>query len=198
MKNVVFDIGGVLLDGSNEVLAKILNKTEKEVRELSKIVYGTQEWKQCLLGNLTQEEYRKKLERKFPNHKEDFKILLAPAYQQQVLPVKKETLEVMYELKKKKYKIFFLSNLTEATYDYVKNYLNVWRDFDGGIFSWKEHLVKPQEEIYELLLERYELNRAETIFFDDRLKNVEAGNRVGIKSVLFGSVEDVEREILKG
>lgn len=197
IKNIVFDIGGVLLDTSNEVLVKVLNKTEKEVRKLSKIVYGNQKWKQCLLGNVIQEEYRKELEKNFPNYKKDFEILLAPAYQDQVLPVKKEMLEVMYELKKRKYKIFFLSNLTEATYKYVKNHLNVWQDFDGGIFSWKEQLVKPQGEIYELLLKRYQLNKEETIFFDDQLKNVEAGNRVGIKSVLVRSVEDIKREILE-
>ena len=74
--------------------------------------------------------------------------MLKPEYQPAVLPIKKENLELLYELKHSKYQIYFLSNLTEATYVYLKDILD---DFDGGIYSWQEHYVKPQKEIYERL-----------------------------------------------
>lgn len=154
LKNMIVDIGGVILDDSNEVLEKFLNKSEKEIKNLSKMVM--------------------------------------PEYQEFVLPVMKENLELLYELKSKKYAIYFLSNLTEATYYYIKHKLD---DFDGGIYSWQEHFVKPQQEIYELILRKYHLKKEETIFFDDKLKNVQMGNQLGIRSVQFRGRKDILQNI---
>ena len=192
LKNIVFDIGGVILDDSNEVLEKFLNKSENEVKNLSKMVYGNPNWKKCLLGEISQEEHLQKLIEQFPAYQQDFEKMLMPEYQEFVLPVMKENLEVLYELKSKKYAIYFLSNLTEATYHYIKHTLD---DFDGGIYSWQGHFVKPQQEIYELILRKYHLKKEETIFFDDKLKNVQMGNQLGITSVQFRGREDVLRNI---
>ena len=192
LKNMIVDIGGVILDDSNEVLEKFLNKSEKEIKNLSKMVYGNPNWKKCLLGEISQEVHLQKLIEQFHAYQQDFEKMLMPEYQEFVLPVMKENLELLYELKSKKYAIYFLSNLTEATYHYIKHTLD---DFDGGIYSWQEHFVKPQQEIYELILGRYHLKKEETIFFDDKLKNVQMGNQLGIKSVQFGGIEDVLRNI---
>ena len=187
-KNIIFDIGGIVLDDSDEVLVEFLNKSESQVKNLSKMVYGNQNWKKCLLGELTQKEHREELTQKFPEYKVDFEKLLNPEYQENVLPIMKENLELLYELKNKNYQIYFLSNLTEVTYYYIKDKLD---DFNGGIYSWQEHLVKPQQEIYELIIRRYKLKKEETIFFDDKLKNVQMGNQLGIKSVKFRKMSDV-------
>ncbi len=192
LKNIIVDIGGVILDDSNEVLEKFLNKSRNEVKNLSKMVYGNPNWKKCLLGELSQEEHLQKLIEQFPAYQQDFEKMLMPEYQEFVLTVMKKNLELLYELKSKKYAIYFLSNLTEATYHYIKHTLD---DFDGGIYSWQEHFVKPQQEIYELILGRFYLKKEESIFFDDKLKNVQMGNQLGIKSVQFGGIEDVLRNI---
>ncbi len=192
LKNIIFDIGGVILDDSNKVLEKFLNKSESQVKNLSKMVYGNLNWKKCLLGELSQKEHLQKLKEQFPAYQQDFEKLLELEYQKFVLPVMKESLELLYELKNKKYQIYFLSNLTEATYHYIKHKLD---EFDGGIYSWQEHFVKPQQEIYELIIRKYKLKKEETIFFDDKLKNVQMGNQLGIKSVQFRGIEDVLRNI---
>lgn len=192
IKNIVFDIGGVILDISDEVLMKFLNKTRNEVIGLSKIVYGKR-FNECLLGNLTQKEYMEELVNKFPKYKTDIEKMLMPKYQEDVLPLINDTLDIMYELKDKNYKIYFLSNLTEATYYYMKDKLHILDNFDGGIYSWKEHLIKPHKEIYKLLIERYKLNKEETVFFDDTKKNVQAGNEFGIKSIQFKTTDDINR-----
>lgn len=192
LKNMIVDIGGVILDDSNRVLEKFLNKSEKEVKNLSKMAYGNPNWKKCLLGEISQEEHLQKLIEQFPTYQQDFEKMLMPEYQEFVLPVMKENLELLYELKSKKYAIYFLSNLTEATYYYMKHILD---DFDGGIYSWQEHFAKPQKEIYELILRRFHLKKEESIFFDDKLKNVQMGNQLGIKSVQFRAIEDIIQNV---
>lgn len=191
IKNFVFDIGGVVLDNSKETLQNYLNKTENETKELTKIVYGSSLFKKVLLGDMSQTECMEQLIIQYPEHIEDIEKILSVNYQKEILPLKRETLDIIYKLKEKNYKIYLLSNLTAETYNYIKNELNILDIFDGGIFSFKDKLLKPHKEIYELLLNRYNLNKEETIFFDDILKNVEAGNELGIKSIQFKTVEDI-------
>ena len=44
--------------------------------------------------------------------------------------------------------------------------------FDGGLFSYKEQMAKPNKEFYEKLINKYNLIKEETIFFDDKETNV--------------------------
>lgn len=194
IKNIIFDIGGIILDVSDEVLEGFLNKTKEEIKYINRIVYGKR-FNDCLLGDITHEEYMKELISKYPELKNDIEKLLLPKYQKDILPLKKEVLDIIYKLKSKSYKIYFLSNLTEVSYYYIKDELNILKNIDGGIYSWKEHLIKPQKDIYELLIERYNLDKSETLFFDDTEKNVVAANKLGIRGIKFKDVSDILNEI---
>ena len=54
------------------------------------------------------------------------------------------------------------------------------RDLDGAVVSYQIHETKPDAAIYENLLEKYQLNPTECLFFDDRTENVEGAVNVGI------------------
>ena len=58
-------------------------------------------------------------------------------------------------------------------------------NFDGGIISYKENLLKPEAEIYIKLLDTYNLNAEECLFIDDTLVNIEAANKLGINTLHF-------------
>ena len=57
--------------------------------------------------------------------------------------------------------------------------------FDGEVGSCEERTVKPEPRIYEILLERYGLTPSETLFIDDREMNIEAAAALGIRGFLF-------------
>lgn len=194
-KAFIFDIGGIILDVSDEVITNFLNITEEQTKELNKLVYRDKRFLKCLKGEITQEEYEKQLIQENPEKEAEIDKLLNPAYQEQVLPFIADTWEYICSLKERGYAIYFLSNLTEVTYYYLKEKLKVTQLVDGAIYSWQEGIVKPQKEIYELLLKRYQLKREEVVFFDDKLKNVEMGNNLGIKSILYKTKKDIEENI---
>ena len=73
--------------------------------------------------------------------------------------------------------------------------INIDKIFDGGIYSYQEHLMKPNYDIYELLINKFKLKKDETIFFDDKEKNVVAANEIGIKAVVFKSISDIENNL---
>ena len=189
LKNIIFDIGGIILEWGNKPIQKLLNKSDEKVNKISKIIYGDKRFKSCILGNLSQVEYMKQLINENPEYSDDIYKILSEEYQEKVLPVIKENLEKIIELKNKGYKIYFLSNITDVSYNYLENRLKILDLIDGGVYSFKEHTKKPDKEIFDILIKRYNLNKEKTIFFDDSEKNVKAGNEYGIKSYVFESLE---------
>ena len=99
------------------------------------------------------------------------------------------------KLKKDGYKLFLLTNITEDSYNYINSIININYMFDGGIYSYQEHLIKPSYEIYNLVLNRFSLNKEETLFFDDKEKNVIVANELGIKSFIFTSIIDIKNNL---
>ena len=191
IKNIIFDIGGIVLEWGNKPLIELLNKTDYEVNKICKIIYGDSRFKECILGNLSQIEYMKQLISENPKYSGNIKKILSKEYQEKVLPIIKENLEKIIELKNKGYKIYFLSNITDVSYNYLKDKLNILNMVDGGIYSCKEHIKKPDKKIFDALIKSFDLNKEETIFFDDSQRNVKAGNEYGIKSYIFNSIKDI-------
>ena len=66
--------------------------------------------------------------------------------------------------KEKGMRIFYLSNYSNEMYRQSKDRLTFLENFDGGIFSWKEKCMKPDEEIYKRLLKRYDIVPERAIF----------------------------------
>lgn len=197
VRNIVFDIGGVVIQVDNDILKELFSRSDTEIKEISRIVYANKRWNDCLLGNLSQREYMTEIIRNFPEYKRDIEVLLSIEFQEKVLLLKNDTWDVMNELKNQGYKIYFLSNLTEETYNYLNDKLDMFDRFDGGVFSWMENLIKPDEKIYKVLFDRYKLNREETVFFDDTLKNIKMANKLGIRGVQFRNVNDIIN-VIKG
>lgn len=68
-------------------------------------------------------------------------------------------------------------------------------DFDGAIVSGAEHLLKPDPEIYKLLLDRYHLEAADCFFIDDVAKNVDAARAIGMHAHHFTGTEALTQEL---
>ena len=186
IKNLVFDIGGVIL---TELTVDYFDLNGDEKKNLNKIIFYDKRFRKCLNGDMKVDEYLSELIKENSKYKKEIEMILGIKYQKYMLPIKKDVLELLYELKKD-YNIYFLSNLTDVSYDYLYNEVGILKDFPG-IYSFKEHMQKPNEQIYELLIKRFNLRKEETVFFDNTQRNVDAGNRAGIKSILFKDISDI-------
>ena len=71
--NIIFDIGGIVLEWGNRPLRRLLNKTDYEVNKICKIIYGDSRFKECILVNLSQYEYMKQLVSENPKYSDDIK-----------------------------------------------------------------------------------------------------------------------------
>lgn len=97
------------------------------------------------------------------------------------------TIPMIQDLKDKGYKVYYLSNWSAWTYDLLQEAgkFDFLKLMDGGVFSYDVGYMKPNEEIYKILLNKYKINPEEAVFFDDREENIEAANKLGIHGVVF-------------
>ena len=176
LKNIVFDLGGVVVAHNEEGFREKLGK-------FFDFVFGPDMkcvpsfWVDYDLGILTIDETAAEVAKYRDCDAETAKMhmLQAIALQEEVEP----TVELIKELKAKGYKLYVLSNMSKEYIEFLRK-LPVFDYFDYQVVSSEVHLGKPDPNIYNYLLEHCELNPAETIFIDDRKDNVEVAESVGI------------------
>ena len=190
IKNIILDVGGVIFDDSKTNVERLLGKN---VDHIYKVAYGSG-FKKCLLGEMSIKEYIDSL--KDEDEFDDIKYILEKDNLEKSYPLMKDNFEYVKELKKQGFRLFLLTNITKESHEYIDSVINIDKIFDGGIYSYQEHLVKPNYEIYELIINKYNLNKDETLFFDDKVKNVNAANECGIRSYVFTSIDDIKSKIM--
>lgn len=109
-----------------------------------------------------------------------------------------DIVEVAKKLKDKGYNIFVLSNMANATFEYFKD-IDFFKLCSGIIISAHEHIKKPDERIFKILLERYNLKAEECLFLDDddTNKSYETANKIGIlgRRVIPNDCNDICNEL---
>ena len=178
MKNVVFDLGRV-------VFAQDPNKSSDEFKQFFSYVQQTpmpQFWVDYDLGVSSLDDVVRELSA-YRGVEEDYArelILLAISRQETIAP----TAALIADLKRAGYGLFVLSNMSREFIDYLRKQ-EVYANFEGDVVSCEVGVVKPMPQIYDMLLEKFSLNAAETIFIDDRRENVEAAEAKGITAFHF-------------
>lgn len=189
IKNIIFDIGGVVFDDKNNNLVNKFGITKERAKEITNIAFAGN-FTECMLGNVSVEDYIAEMVKRYPEIKDELEYILTPELYHETFPLIKETYEIIKELYSKGYNLYVLSNNTEASYTYVSQNIDM-NYFKGVLSSYVEHIIKPNPAIYDLILERYNLNKEECIFIDDSQKNVDAANAIGIKSIVFKTPQDI-------
>lgn len=105
--------------------------------------------------------------------------------------------DVVHQLKDAGYHVFGLSNWSWETLSTIIDDYPVIKELEGVVISGLEYVIKPQPEIYRLLLDRYRLKADECIFIDDNLANVQGAEAVGIHGLLFAGPEMLKEEFKK-
>ena len=105
-----------------------------------------------------------------------------------------ETVSLLYKLKAK-YKIYGLTNWSAETISIAYDRFPFFSAFDGIVVSGQEKMIKPNKEIYHLLLDRYKLKAANTIFIDDNINNIKAAEEIGLLGIHFESPGQLETRL---
>lgn len=99
------------------------------------------------------------------------------------------------ELKAKGYQVLVLSNFASKAYSDCKDALEFLEYVDGGILSFRDKVIKPEPEIYRLLIDRYGLSPEECVFLDDTERNLRAAETFGFHTIHFTDREKALEEL---
>lgn len=189
VKNIVFDLGNVLLDFNPIKYINKLISDKAKVKEVYEEIFASKEWIMLDRGIITQEEAVNKICYRSKENGELIKLVMHNWYQ--LLTPIEDTVEVLKELKHNGYRLYFLSNFHLLAYEDVAKRYEFFKNFDGGILSYKERLIKPDKEIYNKLIKRYKIKAEESIFIDDTIENIEGARKLSFKVILFKDSKDL-------
>ncbi len=181
IKNIIFDLGNVIINYNQKKIINNFTEKEEEIKYIYDEIFHAPEWTLMDLGDITNDEaieiINKRNEFKYEKLTQEF---LHEWYKKQ--PINRDIVEIAKILKNNGYNLFVLSNMANQTYEYFKND-EFFSLCTGIVISAHEHVKKPDEKVYRLLLDRYNLNAEECLFIDDddSGKNYETANKIGIK-----------------
>ena len=192
IKNVIFDFGNVLVAWEPRHLYRKYFKTEAEVDYFLRNIC-TEEWNTDLDRGEPFEKLIQERIAKFPEFEEPIRFF-KDRWEEMIYCAKDETVEFIFELKAGGYRLYGLSNWSAETFPIALKKYQFFELFDGIVISGQEGVVKPNAEIYRILLDRYGLKACESVFIDDKEINVKAGEALGIKGIVFDNIENVKRK----
>ena len=191
---IIFDLGGVLIDWNPRYLYRQVFNTEEET-----------EW---FLQNVTTLDWNENQDAGYPIHKATEELISKhPEWEPEIKSYYSrwlemlgdaihETVEIFRQLKENgNYKLYALTNWSAELFPHARERFEFLKWFNGIVVSGEEKMRKPSAEFYKILLDRYHLNAATTIFIDDSLRNVKGAEAVGITGIHFHNAMQLKEEL---
>lgn len=194
IKNIVFDIGNVLLKWNpGEVVNKLFSEHPDTAR-LTQQLFKSEHWLEINRGKMTEQELIEIYTNSLGIERHRLQILMEEI-KNSLLPLDRD-----FELISKlhlKYDLYALTDNVREIMIYLQTKYNFWGKFKGIVVSAEIGHLKPAAEIYNYLLNEYQLNADETLFIDDHLPNVEGAKKVGLHAVQFINTDQCIQEMRK-
>ena len=193
IKNIVFDLGNVLLDFDPKSYLDELGYSDDLKSQLINEIFETEEWLQLDRGTISQKQAVEKWQQRNPELAEEIAEVMAEW--EKILTLKKDSLEILKSTAEKNYNLYILSNFHQLAFDYISSKYDFFKYFDGRVISADVNLIKPEAEIYDHLLNKFNLKAEETLFIDDSKANIEAALKKGIRVIHFKDAESLDEEL---
>ena len=174
--NIIFDLNGVLLLGKAKSVLNKLNLKEEEYNEL---INFFDNWNDMDTTDTSIEE--KFNSYNFSNNIiSKYKDILLKYYE--LRDFNNNLLNLIKELKNNNNKVYILSDNNKDASIYYKSVLN---DLDGYIFSYEYKTIKKDGKLFDILLEKYDLDPKTCYFIDDTIENIKVAESKGMNGILY-------------
>ena len=193
IKAVIFDIGNVLTDFAWQEMYREKGLGGDSFERVAKATVQSPYWCELDRGIMTFSEVMDKFVSLDKEMEDEIRRVLADMHG--IVTGRSYAVPWVCSLKKQGLKVYVLSNFSEKIWKECIDALEFFEFTDGGIISYKEHLIKPDQAVYQLLLERYGLCADECVFIDDLEENVKAARLCGINGIVFKNYEQAKKEL---
>lgn len=195
IKNVIFDLGGVLIDWNPEYLYKKIIKDEEERKYFLDHIC-TMDWNVQQDAGRSIQEGNEVLIVQYPKYKKEIEAYYG-RWEEMLGGVIKPTEDLLHALKaNEKLHLYALTNWSAETFPIAYDRYSFFKVFEGIVVSGEEKMRKPFPEIFHLICERYHLRPEESLFIDDNEENCKAAETLGFKVHHFRHPEGLQ-DLLK-
>ena len=196
IKNYIFDFGNVITEFIPEKLTAPYIKEQQQLNAVCEVVFDRKYWDKHDNNSITETEVKNDFANRLPKDLYEIACQAFDGWIENLTPIK-GMCELIADLKNKNKNLYLLSNISVrfaneyVNTEWIKNVLSL---FDGLVFSATTEFVKPDKDIFEYLLNKFNLNPEECLFIDDAPRNIEGAIEAGIEGYLFdGDSEKLRR-----
>ncbi len=194
IKNVIFDIGQVLVAFHWKEFIKDMFEDDLLAQKVGAATVGSPLWKEVDRGEILLQELIDTCANENPDISAEIRAFFARRNEIAVpFPFAKEWVE---EVKACGKKVYLLSNYSEEAYLYLEERADFIKLVDGKMISYTIKKVKPEREIYQALLDTYHILPEESIFLDDVPENLKAAKDMGFQTLLVEDQLKAREELL--
>lgn len=195
IKTIIFDLGGVLIDWNPEyVYLDVFDGDREKMRWFFDNVC-THDWNENQDAGYPLAKATEERVALFPEHEELIRMFYG-RWEEMLGGAIEGTVEILKTLvNNKQLKVVALTNWSHETFPIALKTFDFLHWFEGILVSGEEKTRKPFKEIYELTLNRFNIEAEHAIFIDDNLRNINAANEMGINTIHFKSPETLEIEL---
>lgn len=194
IKNIIFDFGGVVMDWNQRYFFKDYFKDDERMEFFLKNI-ATDEWNALQDKGRSLQEGTEILVNTHPEWEKEIRAF----YDNWSTMLKgeiKENVEVLRKLEDTRYELFGLTNWSHETLPYALENYDFFKIFKGKIVvSGEEKLIKPDPEIWKVLLERYHIRAEESVFIDDNAENIKVAKSLGFITIHITTETNLEKEL---
>lgn len=191
MQNIIFDIGGVILNWNTREIIHSFAQTifeeptaqQEYAAMLKRDVFGHPDWLETDAGTLTAADAIARFAARRQRPVSEMQRLWDHC--SDMLKLCEDTLELVQTLDQRGIPLYCLSNMPVERFEDLQRRFDFWSIFQGIVISGAIKMMKPDADIFEYLLQTYDLAAAECIFLDDTEKNVVGAKAVGMEAIHF-------------
>ena len=196
INTIIFDLGNVLIDWNPKyVFDKLFDDEDRKKYFFENIC--TMEWNEAQDAGRPIKEATEELVAQYPEWKEYIAAYYGKWTEMLGGPIH-DTVEIFKTLKQSgRYKLYALTNWSAETFPYALEMYEFLHWFDGRVVSGEEKMRKPHPEFYQVLLDRFDVRAEEALFIDDSVRNIQAAEKIGIKTIHFTSPEQLRNELVQ-
>lgn len=193
IRNIIFDIGNVLLNFKPEAFLRRFTRDENRIKEFTAKVIKTELWLSLDRGDVSLKDAQNEYLKRYPEESDLLKVFFN--HWKEILTLIPQNIQILRDLKTNNYKIYILSNFIREAFTYVTEQFDFFELIDGKVISYVIKSIKPEDKIFQTLIEKYRLKPEQCVFIDDEEVNISKAKSIKMKTIHYLEGMDLRFEL---
>ncbi len=195
IKNIIFDLGGVLVDWNPEYVYLDVFKGDRKKMKWFFDEVCTFDWNENQDAGYPLAQATEDRIKLFPQYEEWIRVFYGRWEEMLGGPIEGTVKLLKALVANPEYRVVALTNWSAETFPVALKKFEFLHWFEGIVVSGTEKTRKPFADIYQITLDRYALNASDSLFIDDNLRNIEAAQALGIQTIHFKNPDQLQEAL---